>query len=171
MSLPVRIVHHTRQRCALCGADRIVPETRVIVGGEAFCVPCERAILDAPNVELTPRSARICKPPQGSGGLPMSRPRLSYAAMARVGAKAIGFVCEDGPDGRKGKLCETCARGVAALRALEALVERAERIAAAVPVTTDLLESGEHINFDEWDAIVRSLGAGYKPPDEGGATA
>ena len=48
----------TRQRCACCGADRVPPETRIIVSGEAYCVPCDQgAIRVAPQVGLT-REAR-----------------------------------------------------------------------------------------------------------------
>jgi hypothetical protein len=59
--LPERVAAKTRQRCACCGAERVVPETRIIVGGEAYCIPCERAIRSAPNVELTPEARAFVK--------------------------------------------------------------------------------------------------------------
>jgi hypothetical protein len=54
--LTPRVANNTRQRCACCGADRIAPETRIIVDGDAYCVPCERAIRVAPHMELTPEA-------------------------------------------------------------------------------------------------------------------
>ena len=84
--LPTRVIGMTRQRCAACGAERVAPETRVIVNGEAYCVPCERAIRAAGQFDLTPEARAFVKRLEARGLLPKETVPIPTTAGA-AGAK------------------------------------------------------------------------------------
>lgn len=65
---------------------------------------------------------------------------------------------------------------IEAVRALAGLVERAERLSQIVAPDADILSTDERPSFEEWDAIVRLLAAGFStapnagfPPSTSGA--